>query len=326
MRSAAQLEGFLVNEFLRILDRFLKKQGYSIKKHPEYNLLPLQDFNNLTEQKRVYESFNSNDKPKQDNLEKLEICLRTCINDKRAKGKRNELTNVSLEEHLLTCIKSLLISTNDAISKGVDINFTVFDDRSEESLVKKIEALCGKLTCEWNILTTEKPGQGQSLHQNFNYARKGEGLFYFCEDDYLHTKKAIFEMVDFYKKIHAQTGSHMLLYPQEHEIVFKQFNYPSYILYSDTRRWRTISHATHTFFTHSDVVSEYWDYFENTKFVGVKEKRHMGSEKKTTDQLFNHIPGFSPIPAVAVHLQTEHCLPPFFNWREIWDGLEISET
>jgi hypothetical protein len=58
--------------------------------------------------------------------------------------------------------------------------------------------------------------------------------------------------------------------------------------------------------------------------MGLKNSklRHLGSERKTTDRLFDHIPGFSPIPAVAVHLQETHCLPPFFDWKELWDKIK----
>ncbi|HIF51198.1 MAG TPA: hypothetical protein EYQ42_06710 [Thiotrichaceae bacterium] len=310
-----------MNEVLRILDRVLRKRGYTIKKHSEYNLLPLKDFSKLDSQKKAYDAFNSPEKFNQSNLGELTICLRTCINEKRAKGARNELTGVDLEDHLLRCIKSLIQSVQYAHENKCKVRLTIFDDRSEKRVIEKIKILCEKSTFDWNIRTTEKSGQGQSLYQNFEYSKEREGLYYFCEDDYLHAKSAVLEMINFYKKVHSQTGEHMLLYPQEHEIVFGQFNYPSYILYSDTRRWRTISHATHTFFIHSDVVREYWEYFENTKYVGVKEKRHLGSEKKTTDRLFNHILGFSPIPAIAVHLQTKHCLPPFFDWKRLWDSI-----
>jgi glycosyl transferase family 2 len=311
-----------MNEVLRILDRALKKSGYTIKKHSEYNLLPLHNFNELVHQKKTYDAFNSHEKKGSSNLDSLTICLRTCINKKRAKAKRNELTGVNIEEHLLRCIKSLILSAQYAHENKSNIKLVIFDDRSDEETLEKIKTLCKKSTLDWNIITTKKTGQGASLHQNFSYAKEGEGIYYFCEDDYLHTKTAVLEMINFYKNIYTQTDSHMMLYPQEHEIVFGQFNYPSYILYSDKRRWRTISHATHTFFIHSDVVREYWKYFENTKYVGIKEKRHLGSEKKTTDQLFNHILGFSPIPAIAIHLQTEHCLPPFFDWQELWNSIE----
>jgi hypothetical protein len=308
-----------MNEVLRLLDRVLKKQGYSIKKHPQYNLLPLKNFEDLAGQNKVYEAFNSNSETKPDNINKLEVCLRTCINDKRTKGRRSELTKVSLEEHLLKCINSLLVSINEAKQNNVDVSLTIFDDRSEQSVLDKINILCKKLKCDWQVITTDKTGQGESLHEHFSYAKDRDALFYFCEDDYLHETNAISEMTGFYKKVYEQTGTHLLIHPQEHELIYSQYNYPSYILLGENRRWRTMSNATHTFFTHSSVVENYWEYFENTKYVGIKEKRHLGSEKKTTDQLFNHIPGFSPIPAVAVHMQTEDCLPPFYDWRTLWE-------
>jgi hypothetical protein len=312
--------GVFMNEVLRILDRLLKRQGYTIKQHSEYNLLPLKDFAGFTEQKKVYESFNSNVNPGQDNLEKLEICLRTCINDKRAKQKRHELTDVSLEEHLLKCINSLLISINEALQYDININLTIFDDRSNKDTLDKIKSLCDELKCSWSVITTEEPGQGKSLHQHFSYAKDKDALFYFCEDDYLHIPSAIHEMIDFYKKMYAQTATHLLIHPQEHEFIYNGYSYPSYILLGENRRWRTVSDATHTFFTHSNIVKDYWEYFENTKFVGSKEKRRLGSEKETTNHLFEHIPGFSPIPAVAIHFQTEDCIPPFFDWGQLWEN------
>jgi len=35
--------------------------------------------------------------------------------------------------------------------------------------------------------------------------------------------------------------------------------------------------------------------------------------------LFNHIPGFAPIPALSAHMQTEESTPPFFDWHDLWD-------
>ena len=43
-----------MNDALRILDRLLKKTGYAIKKHSEYNLLPLNNFENYTAQENIY--------------------------------------------------------------------------------------------------------------------------------------------------------------------------------------------------------------------------------------------------------------------------------
>lgn len=308
-----------MNEVLRLLDRVLKTQGYSIKKHPQYNLLPLKNFEGFSDQKIAYDSLNKDSKENKANVNRLEVLLRTCINDKRAKGKRSELSGASLQDHLLICINSLLISINHAKENNIDVVLTVFDDRSDDAVIEKLKQLCAKLKCDWKIITTKESGQGPSLHEHFSYAKGKDSLVYFCEDDYLHEEAAISEMLGFYKNIYEQTGSHLVIHPQEHELIYNHYNYPSYIFLGENRRWRTMSHQTHTFFVHAHMVDKYWDYFENTKYVGIKEKRRLGSEKKTTDLLFRHIPGFSPIPAVAIHFQTKACLPPFYDWKELWE-------
>tara|TARA_B100001250_G_scaffold107037_1_gene90242 strand:+ start:184 stop:1116 length:933 start_codon:yes stop_codon:yes gene_type:complete len=310
-----------MNEALRILDKLLKKGGYTIKKHSEHNLLPLKNFKNNPFLLNTYEAFNKKHKIiHNDDVSQLNICLRTCINKKRA-GHNNELTGIAMDTHLLKCIHSLIISINQAVSNNKKIKLTVFDDRSDSASLKMINNLLNMVTCDWEIIQTKSTGQGNSLYEHFSFARNKNSLFYFCEDDYLHIPDAINEMINFYMGIFKETSTHLLIHPQEHELVYSQINYPSYILEGKKRRWRTISHATHTFFTHSSIVDKYWEYFYNTRYVGHKEKRHLGSEKQTTDKLFNHVPGFSPIPAVAVHLQSQASLPPFFDWKSWWNNI-----
>jgi hypothetical protein len=125
-------------------------------------------------------------------------------------------------------------------------------------------------------------------------------------------------MIKFYRDIAALTGSHSVTYPQEHNSLYSH-HYPSYIVLGDDRHWRSVRHATHTFLTHGKVVDKYWRYFENTKFVGIRKKRKLGSEARTTNNLFKYLPGFSPMRPCAVHLQFEELLPPFYDWRPLWE-------
>ncbi len=134
----------------------------------------------------------------------------------------------------------------------------------------------------------------------------------------MHERTAIYEMCLFYKQIYQVTQQHLLLHRQESESLYTNY-YPSYLLLSPYRHWRTMSHATHAFMTHSAGVKKYWHYFENTKHVGDLNKRHLGSESRTTNKIFEHLPGFCPIPALAGHLQSENTLPPVFDWRRLWD-------
>jgi hypothetical protein len=161
------------------------------------------------------------------------------------------------------------------------------------------------------------------LLEQFQLAKELNTVCYFCEDDYLHEPSAIWEMWNFYRQIKDQTAEHLVLHPQECEFMY-QTHYPSYVLAGEKRHWRTMNHATHVLFTHSHVVSTYWQYFENTKYVGNPKKRQLGSESRTTNLLFQHIPGFCPIPALAGHAQFQFTLPPCFDWQKIWEDNGIS--
>jgi hypothetical protein len=125
-------------------------------------------------------------------------------------------------------------------------------------------------------------------------------------------------MAAFYRQVFQATKRHLIIHPQEHECLYNLFFYPSYLILSPFRHWRSVSDATHILFMHAHVVRDYWEYFENTKFVGNKKKRRLGSERMTTNRLFDHLPCFAPIPALAGHLQSAHVLPPFFHWQELW--------
>ncbi len=173
------------------------------------------------------------------------------------------------------------------------------------------------MRCKWSFETTKSTGHGPAVFEQFGYARGKDCLVNFCEDDYLHLQTAIYEMWQFYKKIFLATGSHLVISPADQPRWYKH-HYPSYIVLGDNRHWRSTSHITHSFFTHSKILDKYWDYFIDTKYAGDRRRRGRASESKTINKLFRHIPGFSPIPSLTCHLQSDRTIPPFFNWQELW--------
>ena len=308
-----------MNDALRLLAKFLKKFGYDIKRHYQYNLLPISGIESFSSVSALYHGGEKNNIGN-DNLNDLLVILRTCIREKMDKERPPELTGSSHSELVLRCINSLVAAINHAASNNnVNIKLVVLDDHSDAEQKKNIEKICSKSSATVEIRTTREQGQGNSLYEQFQIARDINGICYFCEDDYLHEETAITEMLRFYRQVADKCNTHLMIHPQEHEFLFTRYVYPSYILLGENRHWRTISHATHTMFTHSTLVATYWDYFENTRYVGDKKNRRLGAESRTTNQLFDHVPGFAPVPAVAAHMQTQTSLPPFFNWRLLWD-------
>ncbi len=318
-----------MNELLRLLRKAVRPFGYDVRKKQAYNLLRVKGLERLPALRTPLAVFDREAGPDPDvTLDRVRICIRTCLGEARDLRRHVDLTGVPLEEHMLRCLLSTVASVNEAVAAapGADIEVRIFDDHSDAGSRARLERLFAGLDCPWTLRTTAGTGQGASLIEQFEYARGENAVIYFCEDDYLHEASAIREMWNFYRQVHQASGTHLLIHPQEGESLFNNAYYPSYILLGEARRWRTMSHATHVFMTHGRVVEEYWRYFENTRFVGDPKKRRLGSESRTTNRLFEHIPGFCPLPAVAAHMQAEGLLPPFFDWRGLWAQYPLPES
>lgn len=313
-----------MNDLLKILSKSLQPFGYHIRPGKGLTFLKIPGLENAGNAENIGEIRKAIQTtiptlPK-GNIDQIEIFLRSCLRDRRNVNPRPRLTGDDAFENGYRCVRSLVRSINDAVSRNKDlkISLTVLDDRSDAAAIDELKRIVSTAQCKVDFRTTEQTGQGASLHQAFFEARGKDALVYCVEDDYLHEQDAIFRLWEFYKHMAAQGCTHMVLYPQEHGRLYSE-HYPSYIVAGADRHWRSMRHATHTFMTHGSVVDKYWRFFENTKFVGNKKKRRAGSESRTTDKLFTKIPGFSPLRPCAVHLQYEELLPHFYDWRPLWD-------
>ncbi len=313
-----------MNDLLRLLKRGLRPFGYDIRYRDTYNLCPCKGIPPVPEldcARRYFDYDGGDERKATANLDNLKIVYRTCLTEARQK-KGGRIGNMSASETAERCFASLVQSVNAALQEkdAPRIEVLILDDHSEPELLKKMTDIAASLKCPWRVKTTEKTGQGESLYEQFALARNDDALYYFCEDDYLHEPRAVYELAAFYRQIYAATRRHLVLYPQEHASLYARFFYPSYLVLSPYRHWRTACDATHQLFMHAHVVRDYWKYFENTKYVGDRKNRRKGSEKKTTNRLFRHLPCFSPIPSLAGHMQSLEDLPPFFEWRKLWSG------
>lgn len=309
-----------MNEGLRLLRHLLRRHGYDLRRRKDFDVRHLAHAGALADP-RAIEALEGylgapGEAAAEARLDRLRLHLRTCIrgNPDRPSGR---LTGVSVQENVLRCVASTVAAVNQAArDRGAGaVEVVVFDDHSEDSALERLKSVLGALSCPWALRTTRQRGQGLSLHESLAAARGANALLYACEDDYLHAPSAVLEMWDFYATVCARTGRHMVLHPTDYPDRYKDL-YPSYVLLGAARHWRTISHVTHTFFTHGRVLDEHWRCFENTRYAG-RDSR--GSEKNTTNLLFDFIPGFSPLPALACHLQSAVTLPPYFEWRALWD-------
>jgi hypothetical protein len=315
-----------MNDLLKFISNSLKPFGYHVRKYKAPNILSIANLNtaqNTGNIKAVQRTMGTPFWSDDANTDHMVIYVRTCLRSNRNVDLSKRVTDTSLEESTLRCLRSLVLSINHALSedKSRSAEVIVMDDISDEGSLKLITAEMDALTCSFTVQTTATTGQGASLHEQFSHGRTQNAIVYFVEDDYLHETNAIQTLWDFYGDTADKLGTHSVLYPQEHPVLYDD-HYPSYVVLGRDRHWRSIRHATHTFLTHGHVVDLFWDYFENTKYVGIKKKRKLGSEARTTNKLFTHIPGFSPLKPAAVHLQFEATLPPLYDWKPLWNSMK----
>lgn len=309
-----------MGEIIRLLKKILRPLGYDVRRFGAYALLPFPgetDYPEAVTARRQFEAGAVG--PGEGRLDRLRIVVRTCIRLDRNPKNPHGVAGGPLDELVEHCLGSVVRSVNAALAEAEhpEIEVTILDDHSEPEYVELIRRVASPLACPWRIVTTAVKGQGPSLHEQFTNARTEDALYYFCEDDYLHEESAIIEMWRFYRQIYAETRRHLVLHPQN-ESTYRGSLYPSYLVLSPTRYWRTTAHMTHVLFTHAFVLRDHWDCFENAKFIGDKRHYRRGSESRTTNRLFTRLMGFTPIPPLAGHLQNEDTLPPLFDWRKLW--------
>ncbi|MEM7225129.1 MAG: hypothetical protein AAF495_19280 [Pseudomonadota bacterium] len=306
-----------MNEALRLLRRALRRAGYDLKPRRAYDLAQLTHIEALAQGpalERVRALLDQAD-PGAGRTDRLRLHYRTCLrgDPNRPSGR---VTGATAQNNVLTCLASTVAAVKLAAeARGADgLEVVVYDDRSEPGALDALRRVLSDLPCPWSIQPTVAPGAGPSLYQSLDAARGTDTLVYLCEDDFLHLPSAILEMWDFYREVHERTGAHLLLHPGDYPDRYKTHD-PCYVLLGGARHWRTISHTTHTFLTHGRVLEENWALMDSTRYAG--EKR--GAESRNVNRLFDHLPGFSPLPSLACHLQGEGTLPPYFDWQALWD-------
>ena len=64
-----------------------------------------------------------------------------------------------------------------------------------------------------------------SILASFDLAkRKSRDIVYFVEDDYIHKKESIFEMVSAYEKISSEQGKELFICPADYPYLYKKFD------------------------------------------------------------------------------------------------------
>ena len=266
-------------------------------------------------------------------IKSLLILFRTNTNIEIWDQNKRRIFEFPKIEYVLRCLNSLIKSIIYLKEKNNNLNIKVkiIDDNSNNENLKKINDLIKKSGVNIEIInhnndnhkneikkqkSNETFANLSSLLKCFEIGKnEGEDLIFFVEDDYLHFKTCLNEMISTYERISSQTNKDLFLCPSDYPFLYmneKQTN----LLIGSNRHWRTIDKTLCTFLTSHNLIKKYWDNFYNNCL-----DRHDPFEKYL-NMIYEKEICISPIKSLSIHLtniNSSYGLAPFIDYKSLWD-------
>ena len=275
-------------------------------------------------------------------VKSLDIIIKTCTSINLVTQNKKRIFEKNKSDYTFRTINSLINSLNFSKNflKDIDIKIYIIDDNSKKEDLEKILKIIAKINIKFEIinLDLEKFKQIKILNKNnpaieknmratmasiltsFNIAKeKSNDLVYFVEDDYIHKKETIIEMVSAYEKIATELNRELFLCPVDYPYLYKKLD-NSNILIGNNYHWRTVNESLLTFLTSKDLINKYWN-----ELLLMAENEHSPFETPL-HKIYEKELCLSPIPSLAMHctnINSIFGLSPNMNWKKLWDENEI---
>jgi len=228
-------------------------------------------------------------------------------------------------------IKSLInsISFCQSVYSNLKIKTIILDDSSKNENLEKIKKIVKNIDAKIVNLDTKKFetkikkqktketfSNLASLLQCFEIGKEiGEDLIFFVEDDYLHFKTMLAEMIATYERVSSQVGKDIFMCPADYPYLYMN-NEKTNVLIGDKRHWRTIDKTLCTFLTSKKLLDLYWENFSKNC-----EDRYDPFEKYINEIYKNEF-CISPLKSLSIHLtnvNSSYGLSPYINYKDLWD-------
>ena len=275
-------------------------------------------------------------------VKSMDIIIKTCTSINLVTQNKKRIFEKNKSDYTFRTINSLINSLNFSKNflKDIGIKIYIIDDNSKKEDLEKICKIIAKINIKFEIinLVLEKFKQIKVLSKNnpaieknmratmasiltsFNIAKeKSNDLVYFVEDDYIHKKETIIEMVSTYEKIATELDRELFLCPVDYPYLYKKLG-NSNILIGNNYHWRTVNESLLTFLTSKDLINKYWN-----ELLLMAENEHSPFEAPL-HKIFEKELCLSPIPSLAMHCTNVNSifgLSPNMNWKKLWDENEI---
>ena len=272
----------------------------------------------------------------------LTVIYRSCTNINMLTQNKKRLFDKEKSEYTFRSLNSIIASLNQAKKSFPQIKFdvVVIDYNSKKNDVDQMKKQLNKsyfnnsiislninefkdkikkVNAENKDVTENQVSNMSNIHKSLLIAKKQcNDLVYFVEDDYLHQKDAISEMIFTYERIASQTNRELILCPTDYPYLYTKIDSTNIFLGS-TKHWRVVGETLCTFLTSSNMLQKHWD-----KFISMCQFEHKPFEQPLHD-IYKLEYCLSPIPSLALHctnVNSIYGLSPTMNWKKIWEENE----
>ena len=267
----------------------------------------------------------------------LDIIIRTCASVNMLTQNKKRLFDKEKIEYTSRTIYSLLNSVkNNSQLDEIKINFKVIDHNSSKQNLEKINSIFKRFGTNYDLINLDisnfeneienlnERGEKVSFNQISNMAninkslleaKKCEDLIYFVEDDYLHQKHAISEMIFTYERLASQINKDLILCPTDYPYLYAKADVTQNFL-GHNYHWRKVNETLCTFLTSKNIIEKYWD-----QYISMCKKEHAPFEKPL-HRIYEKELCISPIPSLAIHFTNINSifgLSPNVDWEKIWE-------
>ena len=271
-------------------------------------------------------------------INSLDVIIRSCTSIKMLTQNKERIFEKEKIDYTLRSIKSLIKSIIEAkkFFGNIDFKIIVVDHNSSASNLKKIEELftlydldfklinldvneykdqIAEINQEKKKVTTNQISNMSNINKSLDLSKNSSDLIYFVEDDYLHKKDSIKEMLFTYERISSQTNKELIICPVDYPYLYTKVDYTQIFL-GQNYHWRKIDESLCTFLTSRKIIDKHWE-----KFLKMCKFEHYPFEAPLHEIYKDEI-CISPIPSLAVHctnINSIFGLSPNINAKDLWD-------
>ena len=272
-------------------------------------------------------------------VKSLNIILRTCMSVNMLTQSKKRIFEKDKEEYTKRTLISLINSVHYAKDFFKDVKFKIhiIDHNSSKNQINDIKIILDKSNLNFEILnlkfeefsnlienineekkevTNNQKSNMSNIHQSLILSKEVcEDLTYFVEDDYIHEKNSLAEMLFAYEKIASLTKKELIICPTDYPFLYNQSE-STKIFLGDKKHWRQIDQTLCTFLTSKEIIERYWD-----QIISMCKFEHYPFEKPLHN-IYKKELCISPIPSLAIHftnINSIYGLSPNVDWKRLWD-------